>query len=239
MEQQNNASTLNDSAGVLPMDTDAATNGVHDQGKNNRSSANVNAKRGRGRPPKSAGTMKVIKNANEVKRGRGRPSKTTGETSSTKKAVLTTSGKNEQPSANGNANKKKRGRPSKNVVAPTEQISSIVKPQVRANPVEVPKETDSASALEKKKRGRPSGSSPKKVVKPAKSPISTETSSGRRRGRPSGSVSAKKSALKAKPPAKSDSIAKKRGRPKKLAAELTPVAVASAASSSANTTNNV
>lgn len=29
MDQQNNAATLNDSAGVLPMDTGATYNGVH------------------------------------------------------------------------------------------------------------------------------------------------------------------------------------------------------------------
>ncbi|CAF4702428.1 unnamed protein product, partial [Rotaria magnacalcarata] len=48
MEQQNNITALTDSAGVLPMDTGAIFNGIHDE--NASSSVNAGQKKGRGRP---------------------------------------------------------------------------------------------------------------------------------------------------------------------------------------------
>ncbi len=151
MEQQNNTGALNDAAGVLPMDTGVTVNGIHgkqilfllkeqiiffilDEGENNllSSSKNTGAKKGRGRPPKSAGSTKVSNNnSNTPKRARGRPPKTGETTPSTKKVVVAPKIQKEVPSTNGDESKKKRGRPSK-ISTPNEQINGISKPQVNS-----------------------------------------------------------------------------------------------------------
>jgi len=115
MEQQNNTAALNDSAGVLPMDTGATVNGIHDEGENNApSSVNAGAKKGRGRPPKSAGSAKsavstkASNSSDAGKRARGRPPKT-GKTSAPIKKVVVVpkKEKEEPPSVNGDESKKK------------------------------------------------------------------------------------------------------------------------------------
>ncbi len=90
------------------------------------SSSNSGAKKGRGRPPKSAGSTKASNGSDAPKRARGRPAKT-GET----KPVAAPAPKKKEaaPPVNGDASKKPRGRPSK-VSTPTEQINGISKPQV-------------------------------------------------------------------------------------------------------------
>jgi len=107
MEQQNTTAALNDTAGVLPMDTGVVTvNGIHDEGENNPSSStNASGKKGRGRPPKSAGSTKGIKSSDTPKRARGRPPKTGKSTPMTKKAVVAKKQKVEA-SMNGDASKK-------------------------------------------------------------------------------------------------------------------------------------
>jgi len=165
--EQNNTAALNESAGVLPMDTGVTVNGVHDEGENQPSSANVGGKKGRGRPPKSAGSIKGSTNSGDkTKRARGRPPKA-GETTSSTKMVVVQNKKNEGASTNGDASKKRRGRPSK-ISTSNEQINGISKPQVQSTPVPVPvpvanhQEQETADEPAKKKRGRPSSSSPKK-----------------------------------------------------------------------------
>jgi len=93
---------------------------------------NTGAKKGRGRPPKSAGSTKVSNNnSNTPKRARGRPPKTGETTPSTKKVVVAPKIQKEVPSTNGDESKKKRGRPSK-ISTPNEQINGITKPQVNS-----------------------------------------------------------------------------------------------------------
>jgi len=109
MDQQNNIAALNDAAGVLPMDTGVNVNGIHDDGENNplSSSKNTGGKKGRGRPPKSAGSTKVSKKSdNTPKRARGRPPKT-GETTPSIKKVVALKKPKEVASTNGDTNKKK------------------------------------------------------------------------------------------------------------------------------------
>jgi len=93
------------------------------------SSSNSGAKKGRGRPPKSAGSTKASIVSDAPKRARGRPAKT-GETIPTKPVAAPPQKKKEEaPPVNGDASKKKRGRPSKGST-PTEQINGISKLQV-------------------------------------------------------------------------------------------------------------
>ncbi|CAF0893250.1 unnamed protein product [Adineta steineri] len=242
MEQQNNVAALNDSAGVLPMDTGAITNGNHDEGDNSPSGGVgiANGKKGRGRPPKSTSSPKVVKkvDAPTSGRGRGRPPKAV-ETSPAKKVVVPQQQEEEEEvETNGDANKKKRGRPSK-IDTPDEQTNGIKKPQVQATPVAIPQEQDSGDELTKRKRGRPSaGATPKKVVVASPPPSKpTEDSSARKRGRPSGS-GVKKAAPKPKiSPANDDGSAKKqRGRPKKPS--TTPAVVATSANETATVTSS-
>jgi hypothetical protein len=104
-----------------------------DEVEHHSSSVNAGAKKGRGRPPKSAGSIKasVINNSDAPKRARGRPAKS-GETSSPVKNVVAVPPKKKEevaPATNGNGNQKKRGRPSK-TSTPNEQNNVISKPQV-------------------------------------------------------------------------------------------------------------
>ncbi|CAF2347391.1 unnamed protein product [Rotaria sp. Silwood2] len=216
MEQQNNTTILNDSAGVLPMDTGVTYNGLHDEIIDSpSSSAKAGAKKGRGRPPKSTNTIKASSASDTPKRGRGRPPKT-GETPSSKNKVTALKKKNEEISTNVDANKRKRGRPSKSSTS-NEQINGISKPHVQVTPVLYQQEKQVvADEPTKRKRGRPSGSSQKKIVVAAVLTPSKEASPTRKRGRPSGSGSNKKSLPKPKAPTSTDGSARKRGRPKKL-----------------------
>jgi len=243
MDQQNNTAALNDTAGVLPMDTGATVNGIHDEG-DHYPSANAGAKKGRGRPPKSAGSTKANNTAgpkkanitagsntsDAAKRARGRPSKT-GETATPIKkvvavAVAVPNKQKEETATNGDAIKKGRGRPAK-TSTPNEQSNVISKPKVQPIPVINHQEQENADESTKKKRGRPSGTSPKKAVVAVSSPTPKEASPTKKRGRPSGSAAAKKPAAKPKAPASANDLAKKRGRPKKspteAAAGPTPV----------------
>jgi len=218
MEQQNNTAALNDIAGVLPMDTGVIVNGIHDEiGNKPSSSTNAGGKKGRGRPPKSAGSTKATPIKSDTpKRARGRPAKA-GESTPTPKTVVVAKTKKEEVSTNGDASKKKRGRPSK-ISTPNEQINGISKPQVQQPaPVSNHQEQENGDEPAKKKRGRPSGTlSPKKPVVS----VSKETSSKKKRGRPSGTAIGKKSAPQPKAPASNVGSAKKRGRPKKAAAAV-------------------
>jgi hypothetical protein len=219
MEQQNNTAALNDSAGVLPMDTGATVNGIHDEGENIPvSSSNSGAKKGRGRPPKSAGSTKASIVSDAPKRARGRPAKT-GETIPTKPVVAAPpqKKKEEAPPVNGDASKKKRGRPSKGST-PTEQVNGISKPQVQSTPVAIHHEQENGNEAEKKKRGRPAGTAPKKVVVVATPSAVKVAAPAKKRGRPAGTAGVKKPAPTPKAVANTDGSAKKRGRPKKSAA---------------------
>jgi hypothetical protein len=244
MDQQNNTAALNDFAGVLPMDTGATVNGIHDEGEHHPSSANAGAKKGRGRPPKSAGSTKASSNSSDTpKRARGRPPKI-GETPSPMKKVVVAAAavpakKKEEAATNGDASKKKRGRPSKGITS-NKPSNVISKPQVQSTPVINHQEQDNVDEPTKKKRGRPSGTTPKKVAVVASS-TSKEASPTKKRGRPSKSAAGKKSAVKPKAPAAADSSAKKRGRPKKSAESPTETAVATtlANETTAVTPNNV
>jgi hypothetical protein len=218
MEQQNNTAALNDSAGVLPMDTGATVNGIHDEGENIPvSSSNSGAKKGRGRPPKSAGSTKASIVSDAPKRARGRPAKT-GETIPTKPVVAAPpqKKKEEAPPVNGDASKKKRGRPSKGST-PTEQINGISKPQVQPTPVAIHHEQENGNEAAKKKRGRPAGTAPKKVVVVATPSAVKVAAPAKKRGRPAGTAGVKKPAPAPKAVANTDGSAKKRGRPKKSA----------------------
>jgi len=220
MEQQNNSALLNDAAGVLPMDTYVIVNGIHDEGENDVSSKNTGGKKGRGRPPKSAGSTKVINNSDTPKRARGRPPKT-GETTPIIKKVVTPK---EVAPINGDESKKRRGRPSK-TSTPNEQTNGISKPHVQSTPVSNHQEQENVDEAIKKKRGRPSGLVPKKAVVVPTPSAPKESSSTKKRGRPSGTGGIKKSASKPKVSASNDDgSAKKRGRPKKPAGSPTPVA---------------
>lgn len=237
MDQQNNTASSNDDAGVLPMDTDAVVNGVHENGGNNSSSGIANGKRGRGRPAKAADAKKPVKDANEVKRGRGRPSKT-NEAPPTKKVVPSSPlPKKEEIPTNGDASIKKRGRPSK-ADTPTEQVNGISKPQVQISQVVVPKEQDNTSTSTKRTRGRPSGSLPNTAVTAAKSAVSKEVSAGARRGRPSGATVTKKVANKSKTSPQTNGSAKQRGRPKKFGGTSSPTAAASSTGETASAASN-
>jgi len=77
------------------------------------------------------------------------------------KNVVVPNKKTEEATTNGDANKKKRGRPSKSST-PTEQINRISKPQVQSAPVSNHQEQENGDESTKKKRGRPSSVSPKK-----------------------------------------------------------------------------
>jgi hypothetical protein len=226
MDEQNNIAALNDSAGVLPMDNGTTVNGVHDEGENHSPLVNGGAKKGRGRPPKSPGSVKVTNGSAEPKRGRGRPSKSGESSAPAKKPVVVPAKKTEEAETNGDESKKKRGRPSKSST-PSEQNNVISKPQVQSTPVINHEEQDNVDEPAKKKRGRPSGSSPKKPVVAVSSP-SNEVSSTRKRGRPSGTVGIKKTIIKPKALATTNGSARKRGRPKKSAEPTTetPVEVA-------------
>jgi len=182
MEQQNNTAVLNDTAGVLPMDTGVTVNGIHDEGDNNPSSlTNAGAKKGRGRPPKSAGsTTKATNNSDTAKRPRGRPSKT-GETTPAIKKVVVPEKKNEQASVNGDASKKKRGRPSK-INTLNEQVNGISKPQVQSAPISNHQEQENVDEPAKRKRGRPAASSPKKAAVIPTPSASKEASSTKKTG---------------------------------------------------------
>ncbi|CAF0865949.1 unnamed protein product [Rotaria sordida] len=238
MEQQHNTLALNDSAGVLPMDTGVTYNGVHDESMNNPSSSGkTGTKKGRGRPPKSGSTTKGSSGINASKRGRGRPPKT-GETSSSTKKVTALNTKKEETSTNVDVNKKRRGRPSKSSTS-NEQINGISKPQVRVTPVSYQQEKQVVDEPIKRKRGRPSGT-PKKTVVAAVSTPSKTASSGRKRGRPSGSGSIKKSSSKPKASVSTDGSARKRGRPKKsTGTPSTTGPVGSVNETATVTTNNV
>jgi hypothetical protein len=239
MEQQNNPAALNDTAGVLPMDTGVTINGIYDEGDNNpSSSANASAKKGRGRPPKSTGPPKASISSDTPKRGRGRPPKT-GEAIPSTNKVAVSKETIQEISTNGDASKKKRGRPSKTSV-PNVQVNGISKPQVQSAPVSTYQEQEHVEEPAKKKRGRPSsGSLPKKAVVIATPSAPKAASSTKKRGRPSGS-GIKKSASKPKVSASNAGSAKKRGRPKKAAASPTPVATTPVNEITATvTTNNV
>jgi len=110
--------------------------------------------------------------------------------------------------------KKKRGRPSK-ISTSNEQINGISKPQVQLSPVVNHQVQEDTNEPTKRKRGRPSGASPKKAVVVAAPSVSKEVSPTKKRGRPSGSARAKKAPPKPKATANADGPAKKRGRPKK------------------------
>ncbi|CAF2110335.1 unnamed protein product [Rotaria magnacalcarata] len=225
MEQQNNITALTDSAGVLPMDTGAIFNGIHDE--NASSSVNAGQKKGRGRPPKATSAPKPATNSSSPKRGRGRPSKTGG-TSSAAKTVAVAKPQKEEPSTDADANKKKRGRPSKSSTL-SEQTNGISKPQVHVTPVASNEDNDSDEPA-KRKRGRPAAaapSPPKQAVVVAKVSALKEASPARKRGRPSGTGSAKKSVSKAQAPTSADGSARKRGRPKKAAGNTTAAATTS------------
>jgi len=244
MDQQNNTAALNDTAGVLPMDTGATVNGIHDENEHHPSSVNGGAKKGRGRPPKSAGSTKAsVVSSDTPKRARGRP-KAAETVAPIKKVVVAAAPappkKKEEPTTNGDASKKKRGRPSK-PNTPNEPSNVISKPQVQPTPVINHQEQNNVDESGKKKRGRPSGGSPKKAVVVAAAPIPKEASPAKKRGRPSGSAGAKKSAVKPKAPATANGSAKKRGRPKKPAASSTgtPVATTPANETTVVTPNNV
>jgi hypothetical protein len=222
MEQQYNTAVLNDTAGVLPMDTDVIVNGVHDADENHPpSSINAGVKKGRGRPPKSAGSTKEIKILDTPKRARGRPPKIV-ETPSTTKKVAVPAPKQEEAPINGDASKKKRGRPSKGNTS-NEQINGISKPQVQPAPVVKPQKQEIVAESTKKKRGRPSSATPKKAVVPVTPPAPQEAPSTKKRGRPSGSAGVAKPLPKPKVATSNDGAAKKRGRPKKAAASPTAV----------------
>jgi len=238
MEQQNNTAALNDTAGVLPMDTDVTANGIHDEGDNNPLvSNNGNAKKGRGRPPKSAGSTKVTVSSDTPKRARGRPPKT-GETTPVPTKVPVLKEKKEEISTNGDESKKRRGRPSK-TDTPNVPVNGISKLHVQPPPVSIYKEIESdEDEPEKRKRGRPSGASPKKAVVIATPAAPKAASSTRKRGRPSGSARAKKPAPKPTVAASNDGSAKKRGRPKKAGASPTSVATTPANEITATVTPN-
>jgi len=238
MEQQNNTAALNDAAGVLPMDTGVTVNGIHDEGENNplSSSTNTGAKKGRGRPPKSAGSTKVSINSDTPKRARGRPPKA-GETTPLTKKVVVPKKQTEVAATNGDESKKKRGRPSK-ISTPNEQINGISKPQVQPTPVSNYQEQENVDEPTKKKRGRPSGTAPKKAVVIATPAAPKEASSTKKRGRPSGTAGVKKPAPKPKVVASNDGSAKKRGRPKKAAGSPTPVATTPINETTATVTPN-
>jgi hypothetical protein len=198
------------------------------------SSSNSGAKKGRGRPPKSAGSTKASIVSDAPKRARGRPAKT-GETIPTKPVVAAPpqKKKEEAPPVNGDASKKKRGRPSKGST-PTEQINGISKPQVnlkdylnsnesvflkvQPTPVAIHHEQENGNEAEKKKRGRPAGTAPKKVVVVATPSAVKVAAPAKKRGRPAGTAGVKKPAPTPKAVANTDGSAKKRGRPKKSAA---------------------
>ncbi|CAF3369775.1 unnamed protein product [Rotaria sp. Silwood1] len=242
MDQQHNIAALNDSAGVLPMDTGVTYNGIHDENVTNPSSSGkAGAKKGRGRPPKSGSIIKGSSGSATPKRGRGRPPKGGETPSSTKKVTAALKNKKEEITAtNVDLNKKKRGRPSKSS-ASHEQINGISKPQVQVTPVSYQQEkqvvTDEPM---KRKRGRPSGSSPKKTVVAVVATPSKEASPARKRGRPSGSGSIKKSSSKPKALASTDGSTRKRGRPKKsTATPSTTGSVASVNETATPTPNNV
>ncbi len=95
--------------------------------------------------------------------------------------------------------------------------------QVQSTPVSNHQEQENVDEPTKKKRGRPSGTSPKKAVVIATPAAPKEASSTKKRGRPSGSAGVKKSAPKPKVSVSNDGSAKKRGRPKKATASPTPV----------------
>ena len=100
-----------------------------DEGENHSPSVNGGAKKGRGRPPKSPGSVKVTNGSAEPKRGRGRPSKSGENSAPAKKPVVVPTKKTEEAETNGDESKKKRGRPSKSST-PSEQNNVISKPQV-------------------------------------------------------------------------------------------------------------
>jgi len=218
MEQQNNIAGLNDTAGVLPMDTGVTINGIHDEGENNPSSStNAGAKKGRGRPPKSAGPTKVSISSDTPKRARGRPPK--AEATPLPKKVVVLKETKAETATNGDGIKKGRGRPSK-ASAPSVQVNGISKPQVQPPPVPNYKEVEEeeeeyVDEPAKRKRGRPSGATPKKAVVIATPAAPKAASSTKKRGRPSGTAAAKKPAPTPKVSASNDGSARKRGRPKK------------------------
>jgi hypothetical protein len=88
------------------------------------SSASAGKKKGRGRPPKSAGSTKVSNTSDSTKRARGRPPKA-AETPSAPKPVSVPVKTKEVAATNG----KRRGRPSKTSTS-NEQTNGISKPQV-------------------------------------------------------------------------------------------------------------
>jgi len=132
--------------------------------------------------------------------------------------------------------KKRRGRPSK-ISTPNEQINGISKPQIQLTPVVNHQVEENTNEPTKKKRGRPSGTSPKKAVVVATPPASKEVSPTKKRGRPSGTAGVKKTPPKPKVTANADGAAKKRGRPKKAAE--TPVATTPTNEPATVTSNNV
>lgn len=133
MEQiVNTSSALSiDTGGVLPMDTGATVNGTEGKNKRKRRQISIRAfldhdktspvanvvvkKKGRGRPPKSPGSIKA-KKTDGPKRSRGRPPKS----SSVSKKVS----KSSSPSRTNDGSKKKRGRPpSKNNSNKIQQVN--------------------------------------------------------------------------------------------------------------------
>ena len=95
-----------------------------------KSSPSSTGKKGRGRPPKSAGSKPKISpvSSDTPKRARGRPAKPAEATSTSKKAVVVEATK-QAASTNGDADKKKRGRPSKSSTSHGKS-NGISKPQV-------------------------------------------------------------------------------------------------------------
>lgn len=92
--------------------------------------ASSTGKRGRGRPPKSAGSStKIVPVSSDTpRRGRGRPAKVVEASTTVEKAVVATETKR-AASTNGDTGKKKRGRPAK-ISTPHGKTNGITKPQV-------------------------------------------------------------------------------------------------------------